>query len=44
MTETSTADTAANGEIIRRAFDAWCQGTGGRGIATDGLPYENGYV
>jgi hypothetical protein len=28
MTETSTADTAANREIIRQAFDAWRQGTG----------------
>jgi hypothetical protein len=28
VTETSTADTAANREIIRQAFDAWRQGTG----------------
>jgi hypothetical protein len=28
MTDTSTADTAANREIIRQAFDAWRQGTG----------------
>jgi NAD(P)-dependent dehydrogenase (short-subunit alcohol dehydrogenase family) len=34
MTENSATRTEANREIIRQAFDAWRQGTDGRGLET----------